>query len=625
MDLIGPREGAYRLRQIDPASPGQYLAVDFETTGLDLRNDRLRLCSFLPFAWRKETAGAAATVVDLWAGSRVDTDAFLADLCRFQLASHNAQFEVNGLVSNGHWPSHRVHCTQVLGQITLAGERGDALKAYKAPNLAEFCRYFLGVKLDKTEQTSEWSRPQLTREQIEYAAKDVEVIPPLFRRLCERLKADRLEETARIESGAVPCVGWMASMGMPFDSGLWSAAAMAATTHLGTHFAELRQWLTEEVVSAVEGDQLVLHFAQDDRVSKFLSSPAKLLKFFRSLGCTVASTADDVLSNLDHPAARALREYRTYETTLKMFGGQWGRQTVGDLKRNVPAPVRFGRVYPGWLQASTEAGRFSCRGPNVQQIPNPSTHPMGRALRSSFRAGPGRVLVVADLSQIQLRIAAEISGDATMIDAYARGHDIHTMMACRILGTDTPSSADRKIAKSANFGLLFGAGARTFQAYARASYGVEITEERAGEIRQAWLSTFPGIRAWHRETGNRIEAVKGGVTTRTLAGRTRKCVSFYSEALCSPVQGSEADILKTALGMLYDRRDSAPCAPALSYAGDGWFPCAAIHDEIVLECPESAGPAMADWLKAVMIEAGNRFLKRVPCDADAKCRKGWAE
>jgi DNA polymerase I len=624
--LIGPKEGSYRLRQLEPDNESQLLAVDFETTGLDLRNDRLRLCSFLPFGWvERGTAKVSATsVVDLWAGSWVDAQAFLSDVCRFVLVAHNAQFEVSGLIANGHWPQKRVHCTLVLAQLVLAGERGDALTVYKSPGLAKCVRYFLGQTLSKEEQTSEWSRPQLTQSQIDYAAADVEILPPLFRHLVQRIRTEKLADVARIESEAVPAVGWMASMGMPFDQCVWDNAARTATDRLNEHFATLRTHLTDDVLYAIDGGQTGLGFVNDDRAQQVLQSPAKLLKFFRDLGVPIDSTADEVLSTLEHPAAEALRNYRTYETTLKMFGGSWGTQSLADLKRNVPAPVRFGRVYPGWKQNSTEAGRFSANRPNVQQVPNPKTHPMGKALRGAFRTGSGRTLVVCDLSQIQLRIAAEISEDRTMCEAYATGQDIHTLMAQRILGVEVPSDSDRSIAKSANFGLLFGAGAKTFRGYARANYGIDMSEDRAAEIRNAWLTTFPGIRAWHRKTGADIERSKGGITTRTLAGRTRKGLTFYSEALCSPIQGTEADIVKYALGLIYTRRDSAPQPPALSYAQRGWFPVAVIHDEIVLECDEAGAQEMADWLRGIMIEAGNRFLSRVPCDAEAKVRKSWA-
>lgn len=633
--LIGPREGSYRLRQLEPDNESQLLAVDFETTGLDLRNDRLRVCSFLPFMWNGPVGDAS--VVDLWAGSPVDASAFLEDVCRFVLVAHNAGFEVNGLISNGHWPTKRVHCTQVLAQLVLAGERGDAYQVYRSPGLAKCVRYFLGETLAKEEQTSEWSRPQLTQSQIDYAATDVEIIPPLFRRLVERIRADGTSDVARIESNAVPCVGWMSSMGMPFDQCAWDAATRTATDRLNDHFGELRRHLTDEILYAIEGQQTGLPFVNDDRAQQVLQSPAKMLQFFLAVGVpksklTVVkddgsealSTADAILANLDHPAAEALRNYRTYETTLEMFGGEWGKQSLADLKRNVAAPVRYGRVYPGWFQNSTEAGRFSSRRPNMQQLPNPKGHPMGTALRGAFRTGPGRTLVICDLSQIQLRIGAEISNDPTMIAAYANGDDIHSLTASRILGVPNPTAKDRTTAKALNFGLLFGAGWRTLQASARKEYGILFPDADAQAFRLAWLDTYPGIRRWHRETGALIERSKGGITTRTLANRARKSVAFYSAALNSPIQGTEADIVKTALGMIYARRDQAPQPPALSYSQPGWFPVAVIHDEIVLECAEDGAQEMADWLRAVMIEAGNRYLTKVPCDAEAKVRKGWA-
>jgi DNA polymerase I-like protein with 3'-5' exonuclease and polymerase domains len=248
---------------------------------------------------------------------------------------------------------------------------------------------------------------------------------------------------------------------------------------------------------------------------------------------------------------------------------------------------------------------------------------MGSAFRRAFEPGRGRTLVVCDLSQIQLRIAAEIANDPVMIEAYLHGRDIHTHMARKITGSNNPTSTDRAIAKSANFGLLFGAGAATFANYARSNYGIELTPEEAASIRQAWLSEFAGIRAWHRTVGAALQSAPQGITTRTIAGRTRQGLTHYAEALCSPIQGTEADIVKTAMGLLYARRDQAPQRPALFYATPGWFPVAVIHDELILECDEKGAQEMADWLRSVLIEAGSMHLKVVPVDADSRVQKNW--
>src|SRR5262249_45375111 len=119
-----------------------------------------------------------------------------------------------------------------------------------------------------------------------------------------------------------------------------------------------------------------------------------------------------------------------------------------------------GRVYPRWRQTGASSGRMSCSSPNMQQLP--------RGLHRSCVVAPaGRVLVKADYSQIELRIAAKMSGDQNMLAAYQSGADLHLLTAQRVLGKQEVSKADRQLAKALNFGLLYGMGAPSLARYAR--------------------------------------------------------------------------------------------------------------------------------------------------------------
>ena len=115
---------------------------------------------------------------------------------------------------------------------------------------------------------------------------------------------------------------------------------------------------------------------------------------------------------------------------------------------------------------------MACSRPNLQNIPR------APAYRACFRAPDGRVLVKADFSQIELRIAAEITGDQRMLEAYRRGEDLHAVTAAAVLGkaTESVSREDRQLAKALNFGLLYGMGATTLQRYALTNYGVPSRE-----------------------------------------------------------------------------------------------------------------------------------------------------
>jgi DNA polymerase-1 len=221
------------------------------------------------------------------------------------------------------------------------------------------------------------------------------------------------------------------------------------------------------------------------------------------------------------------------------------------------------------------------------------------------------VLVREDYSQIELRIAAKVSGDRALLDAYQRGEDLHARTARVVLGKEEVSKQDRQLSKSLNFGLLYGMGVSGFRAYARGSYGVELSEDEAAHYRSAFFRGYPGLAAWHRRTGR----TKGeSIQTRTLAGRRRLDVGRFTEKLNTPVQGTGADGLKLALALLWERRHEAP----------GAFPVLAVHDEVVVECDREQAPAVSEWLKRAMVDAMAPLIEPVPVEVEVRLGRTWA-
>jgi DNA polymerase-1 len=183
---------------------------------------------------------------------------------------------------------------------------------------------------------------------------------------------------------------------------------------------------------------------------------------------------------------------------------------------------------------------------------------------------------------------------------------------------------DRQLAKAINFGLLYGMGAKGFQAYAKAQYGLELTEAQAKDYREAFFRAYPGLAAWHR----RVRAGKGP-ETRTLAGRRRLIPSadpgkpaeerrrfeaaMDRERLNTPVQGTGADGLKLALALLGERRGQMP----------GAFPVLAVHDEIVVEADAEQAEAAAAWVKAAMVDAMAPLIDPVLVEVEVKVGATW--
>jgi len=131
---------------------------------------------------------------------------------------------------------------------------------------------------------------------------------------------------------------------------------------------------------------------------------------------------------------------------------------------------------------------MACDHPNLQNIPRSGP------LRSYIRASEGRVFVIADYSQIELRIAAKISSDKEMLSAYAEGRDLHTLTAQSLIRTEVVNKDDRKLAKAVNFGLLYGMGAKGLQSYALRSYRIKMSLEVASLYRRRFFETYPGLK-----------------------------------------------------------------------------------------------------------------------------------
>jgi DNA polymerase-1 len=202
-----------------------------------------------------------------------------------------------------------------------------------------------------------------------------------------------------------------------------------------------------------------------------------------------------------------------------------------------------------------------------------------------------RVLVKADLNQMELRVLAAITEDENMLEVFRSGGDLHTNTAEAISGHKVQKGDPaRQRAKAVNFGLSFGMGAQRFLETAKNDYGVVMTLNEAKEAKCKLLEAYPGIGRWHRREATECE--KGNFETYTLMGRRRvvepdyKGKPRFTERLNAPVQGTAADILKLAMARLWESREEYP----------GTLPILTVHDEVVIECDAEAAPQVAHWL-----------------------------
>jgi DNA polymerase I len=319
------------------------------------------------------------------------------------------------------------------------------------------------------------------------------------------------------------------------------------------------------------------------------------------------STDADSLEKLAavHPFPRKLLEYRAIAKL---------KSTYTDALPNLIDPVS-GRIHTSFHQALTATGRLSSTDPNLQNIPARSE--AGRRIRRAFVAGPGRLLLSADYSQIELRILAHLAADATLIDSFSRGEDIHVRTATEVLGIG-PQMVDaeaRRLAKVINFGIIYGMGPQ------RLAGELGIALPAASEYIKRYFERLPGVRAYVDQT-LAMAREQGYVTT--MFGRRRYLPELNGReggaraqaeriAVNTPIQGTAADLIKLAMVKLYLKFQELELDARMILQ---------VHDELLIEVAKGNLETTCDIVRQEM--EGVAVL-RVPLRVELKWGANWAE
>jgi DNA polymerase-1 len=317
------------------------------------------------------------------------------------------------------------------------------------------------------------------------------------------------------------------------------------------------------------------------------------------------STAADVLEELaaEHPVARKVLEYRSL-TKLK-----------GTYVDALPSLIdgRSGRIHTRFNQTGAATGRLSSSDPNLQNIPIKTE--LGREIRAAFVPEPGWKLIVADYSQIELRLLAHFSKDPVLLDAFRNGEDIHTRTAAEVLGIPPLliTREQRNSAKAVNFGIVYGISPFGLSAQ------LGISRKEAEQYIANYFERYAGVRRFIDDT---IAQVKQSGITRTLLGRERPIPDMNSRnpnsrgfaertAVNSPLQGTAADLIK--LAMIHIDRELKQGRARLLLQ---------VHDELVLEAPADEAADVAAMVKR---EMENVHRLAVPLLVDTGIGDNWRD
>jgi DNA polymerase-1 len=297
------------------------------------------------------------------------------------------------------------------------------------------------------------------------------------------------------------------------------------------------------------------------------------------------STDEDVLAQLalDHPLPKLILEYRGLSKL---------KSTYTDKLAEMILPVT-GRVHTSYSQAVAVTGRLSSSDPNLQNIPIRTAE--GRRIREAFIADRGSHIVSADYSQIELRIMAHISGDESLLQAFAAGRDIHRATAAEIFGIapEALTSEQRRYAKVINFGLIYGMSAFGL------SRQLEIERSAAQQYMDRYFARYPGVARYMQNTR---EAARRDGFVETVFGRRLWLQEIRSgsparrqaaerAAINAPMQGTAADLIKMAMIRVQDWLTREGLATKLIMQ---------VHDELVLEVPDAELPCVRDTLPGLM-------------------------
>ncbi len=490
-----------------------------------------------------------------------------------QIIGHNLKFDALWLRQRCGITLRQLACTMTASRLLSAGT--------KEPNDLGAClSRHLDLDIPKDQGQSDWGRAQLTPEQLRYAAQDVAHLHALHAGLLRELESAGLAAVWQLESDLIPVVVAMEHHGFLVDRAVLAQLQTEAQAVVDSTTAALKSELGSDFNPG---------------------SPAQVKRALSARGVEVASTNEETLTELTDPLASKLLQFRQAKHQLKQ------------VESLVDAIESDGRIHASFKPTGTDTGRFSCSNPNLQNV-------CRGPLRSAFIAPPENSLIPADYSQIELRVGTVVADETKMLDAFRAGDDLHRQTAALVLGKSAASVTkdDRQLAKAVNFGLLYGQGAAGLVRYAKAGYGVSLNEAQAQEIRARFFNAYPGLAKWHASA--KSLATQNVREARTTLGRRRFLPSGrenwwqrFTGLLNSPVQGGSADGMKRALVSI--ALQLPPGAAIVS----------TVHDEIIVEAPDSLADTVKEILQRIMIEQMAGLYPSVPIEVEASVCQNWGE
>lgn len=488
-----------------------------------------------------------------------------------RFVAHNALFDLQFFMKMGV-KTMDIGCTYILAKMMFHASRptDEGLRG----SLEGLILGIFKEKILKENQASDWSVPELNFEQIEYAALDAIAVMKLAEKLSAVITGYKMERYYKLCKAAQHPIAHMQLNGIGLN--------------VEGHRALIDDWLgklnvaRKEVVKVLGNEKISPHTIADWLTTHL---DKDILALWPRTDAGKIQT--DVHAFADFAGTSPIIAPFAKFQKLKTLTADFGTKMLNQINPET------GRIHASYRLNGARTGRLSCSSPNLQQLPR------DESVRGNFIASDGRIFLCADYSQIELRVAAELSRDPAMLDAYRNGVDLHALTASKVSGKPISqvTKADRQMAKAVNFGFLFGLGSKKFSHYAKKSYGADVSPEEATQAIKTFRQTYAGYHAWQKQ---QAENAAVSLTVRTPCGKLRRLdpENTYGTAMNHPVQGGAAECMLYALVHLQKL-----------LGNNGTKLLNTVHDEVIVECKPSEAQGAFEAIEESMVHG---FLQVFP-------------
>ena len=515
---------------------------------------------------------------------------------------HNLKYDFHVLsrIENGGIRLSPVDDTMCLSYVLDAGR-------ISRHNMDDLALHWLDYQTIKYEDICGKGKAQISFDSLapeaalDYAAEDADITLRLWQMLKPRLTREGVSSVyERLERPLIPVLSDMEAQGIAVDDNFLRRLSNEFATRIAALETEIHQLAgtsfniaSPKQLGEVLFDQMGLEGGKKSKTGAY-------------------ATGAEILEDLAANGIEIARKVLDYRQLAKL------KSTYTDALVTSLHP-QTERIHTSYSMVGASTGRLSSSDPNLQNIPIRTSE--GRQIREAFIAKDGHSLISADYSQIELRLVAHVAGEATMLQAFQDGLDIHAQTAAEVFGIPLADmdSETRRRAKAINFGIIYG-----ISGFGLARQ-LSIPRGEAQDYIKAYFARFPGIRDYMEQTK---EQARNDKYVETLFGRRIHIGDIGSsnpnmrafaerQAINAPIQGSAADIIKRAMIALPEKIEAAGLAAKMLLQ---------VHDELIFEVPDDEAEAASALIRQVMEEAHHPVLSlNVPIIAEAGIAKNWAK